>query len=121
MERVFWQFFYVGFLLAILIVPVAAGRVLLRRTRAGAISGLKGFWLFALAVLSPSLLYLGVFFALVGIEELTGGALIPEEIGRSLLFVVGFGLLVWLLSMLIYAIVAFRAVRSQTKPAPDRK
>lgn len=92
----------------ILIVPVAAGRTLLRRTRAGVISRLKGIGLYALTVLSPTLLYLGVFFAMVGIEELTGKAVIPEEIGRSLLVVVGFGLLVWLSALVIYIIAAFR-------------
>ncbi len=112
MDRIFWQMFYVGFLLTILIVPVVAGRALLRRTRAGAISRLKGVGLYALRVLSPTLLYLGVFFAMVGIEELTGSAIIPEEIGRSLLIVVGFGLLVWLLALVIYVIAALRAVRS---------
>ena len=108
MDRIFWQVFYVGFLLAILIVPVVAGRVLLRRSRAGAIGRLKGVGFYALAVLSPILLYLGVFFAMVGIEELTGKAIIPEEIGRSLLIVVGFGLLVWLSALVIYIIAAFR-------------
>jgi hypothetical protein len=121
MDRIFWQLFYVVFLLAILIVPVVAGRVLLRRTRNGTISGLMGFLLFALVVLSPSLLYLGVFFAMVGIEELTGAAIIPEEVGRSLLLVLGFGLLVWLLASVIYAIVAFRAARSRPNLASDRK
>jgi hypothetical protein len=94
MDGFLWQLFYVGFLLAILIVPVAAGRVLLRRTRTGAIGRLQGVGLYALAVLSPPLLYLGVFFAMVGIEELTGATIIAEEIGRALLLVVGFGLLV---------------------------
>jgi len=106
MDRLFWQALYVGFLLAILIVPVAAGRALLRRTRAGVISRLKGVGLYALAVLSPPFLYLGMFFAMVGIEELTGAAIIPEEIARSLLLVVGFGLLVWILALVIYAIAA---------------
>ena len=111
MDRFFWQIAYLGVVLAILFVPFAAGRLLLRRLRSGAIGRLRSIGLYALVVLAPAALYLGVFFAVVGIEELTGSALIPEEIGRSLLLVVGFGLLVWLLALVIYAIVAYRAAR----------
>lgn len=113
MDRLFWQIVYWGVLLAILVVPFAAGRVLLRRLRSGAVGRLWSIGLYALATLAPPALYLSVFFALVGIEELTGSALIPEEIGRSLLLVVSFGLLVWLLALVIYVIGAYRATRSR--------
>lgn len=112
MDRILWQVVYAGFLLAILIVPFMAGRVLLRRIRSAASTRLRSIGLYALVVLTPPALYLGAFFVFVGIEELTGSALIPEEIGRSLLLVVGFGLLVWLLALVIFMIAACRTARS---------
>ena len=107
----FWQLAYFVFLSTTLVVPFAAGRVLLCRIRSGATSLRRSIGLYALAVIAPPVLYLGVFFAAVGIEELTGTALIPEEIARSLLLGVAFGLLVWLLALLIFAMAAFRAAR----------
>ena len=104
----------IAWLVAILVVPVVAWHVLLPRMRAGTISPLRGFGLYALASLSPTMLYLGFFFALVGIEELTGAALIPEGVGRSLLLVLAFGLFGWLCAALSFAIAASRA--NKTKP-----
>jgi hypothetical protein len=98
-------------LAATLAVPVVAWRALLPRMRAGTISSLRGFALYALAALSPTMLYLGFFFAMVGLEELTGAALISEGTGRILLFVLAFGLFVWLCAVLSFAIAARRANR----------
>ena len=113
MGRLLLQMIPPACLVAILGVPVAAWHFLLPRIRGGTISSLRGFGLYALASLSPTILYLGFFFALVGIEELTGAALIPEEMGRSLLLLLAFGLFVWLWAVLFFAIAATRARRAK--------
>jgi hypothetical protein len=111
--RLLSQFFYPAVLLASLFVPVVAGRALLRRVRAGAVGPAKSVGIYALAVLSPSLLYVAIVFALIGAEEVTGLALVPEEMARALLLVVGFGLAVWLLSMATYLVSIARQTRSR--------
>ena len=107
--RILWQVIYLGMVLAFVAVPIALFRAALRRVRAGRTGKLKALAVFGLAALSPTALYVALFFALVGLEELTGEALIAEEIGRSFLIVVGFGLLVWLLALIPYAVRIVRA------------
>lgn len=93
-------------------VAVLAWRHLLRRIRSRAISRRKGFGLFALAVLTPALLCLGLMLALIGIEELTGLALIQEEIARSLLPVMAFGVLVWMAASVLFLLAVIRKGRT---------
>ena len=109
MSQVFWQIVYLGALAAVVGVPIAVLLKALRRVRSGRISKLKAIALYGLAALAPTALYVAFFFSLVGLEELTGAALIPEEMGRSFLFVVGFGLLVWLLALIPFAVLIARA------------
>ena len=109
MIQMFWQVVYLGALAAIVGVPVLILLKALGRVRAGRTSKLKAFVLGGLAALAPTALYVAFFFALVGIEELTGAALIPEEAGRSFLIVVGLGLAVWLLALVPCAVLIVRA------------
>jgi hypothetical protein len=109
LERIFWQFVYFGVLLAVLALPAFVFIVQLGRVRAGFCGKWKAFLLSGLAALAPTALYVGFFFALVGLEEVTGAALIAEGIGRSFLIVVGFGLLVWLLVFIPFAVLIARA------------
>ena len=104
-----WQLAYFAFVVAVIGVPIVAIRALLRKMRSGRISKLMGFVIYGVVALSPTALYALLFFSLVGIEEMTGAALIPEGIARTFLIVVGFGLLVWLLALLSFAVVAARA------------
>jgi len=106
---VFWQLVYFGALAAIVGAPIGILSMALRRARAGRISKLKAIALYGLAALSPTALYVALFFSLVGLEELTGAALIAEGMGRSFLIVVGFGLLVWLLVLIPFAVLIARA------------
>lgn len=109
MSQMYWQIVYLGAVAAIVGVPVAILLTALGRVRAGRTGKLKAFVLGGLAALSPTALYVAFFFALVGIEELTGAALIAEGMGRSFLIVVGFGLLVWLLVLIPFAALIARA------------
>jgi hypothetical protein len=108
-SQIFWQVVYFAALAAIVGVPIAVLFMALRRVRAARTGKWKAIALYGLAALAPSALYVAFFFALVGIEELTGAALIPEGMGRSFLFVVGFGLLVWLLVLIPFAVLIARA------------
>lgn len=109
MSRILWQIVYFGFLAAFLAVPVAVFLRVLRGVRAGRTSKPKAVLLYTLGSLLPTVLYVVLFFSLVGIEELTGAALIAEEIGRSFLIVVGLGLAVWLLALVPCAVLIARA------------
>ena len=109
LSQIFWQIVYLGALAAVVGVPIGILFMALRRVRAGRIGNLKAIALYGLAALSPTVLYVVFFFSLVGLEELTGAALIPEGMGRSFLFVVGFGLLVWLLVLIPFAVMIARA------------
>ena len=109
MSRILWQFVYFGFLAAFLAVPVAVFLKAQRGVRIGRMSKSKAVLLYGLGSLSPTVLYVALFFSLVGIEELTGAALIAEEIGRSFLIVVGLGLAVWLLALIPGAVLIARA------------
>ena len=109
MSQIFWQIVYLGIVAAILGVPIMICRAALSRVRAGRTSKRRALVLSGLAALSPTALYVAFFFALVGLEELTGAALIAEGIGRSFLIVVGLGLLVWLLVFIPFAVLIARA------------
>ena len=109
MSLALWQILYLGFVAGILAVPILVCRAALGRVRAGRTGKLKAFVFYGLAALSPTALYVAFFFALVGIEELTGSALVSEGMGRSFLIVVGFGLLVWLLVLIPFTVLIARA------------
>ncbi len=108
-SQMFWQIVYLGALAAIVGVPIMICRAALGRVRAGRTGKLKALVLCGLAALSPTALYVAFFFAMVGIEELTGAALIAEGIGRSFLIIVAFGLLVWLLVLIPFTVLIARA------------
>lgn len=110
------ELFLTAVLLGIPLVPMAAGTVLLRRTRAGSIGRGRGIGLYAAIAISPTVLFAAGLLTTVGIETWTDRALIREEMARSALLVVGFGLAVWLVSLIVYVIAVFRGVH----PSPRR-
>jgi len=56
-----------------------------RRVVSGGISRLGGSVRFGAWALAPLLAFVGFFLGLVGLEELSGAALIPEPVGRAAL------------------------------------
>ena len=108
------QLVHMGFLVAFVAVPILVFRRAVRQVRAGRSGRIKAFLLGSLIALSPTVGYAVYFFALVGIEELSGKALIPEETARSFLIVVGLGLVVWLLGL-----IPFAALLTRTRPSSD--
>jgi hypothetical protein len=109
MGQIFWQFVYLGALAAIVGFPIVVFSRALRRVRAGRTGKGRAIVLYSLAALLPTALYVAFFSALVGLEEIGGAALIPEGMGRTFLIVVGFGLLVWLLVLVPFAVLMARA------------
>jgi hypothetical protein len=93
-----------GFALLMLVVPVWRFAVYRRRIRRGGLGRGRAVAYFAVSALVPVLLYLVMLLALVGLEELAGLALVTEGLARSAVILVGFGLLVWLVSIAAFVI-----------------
>lgn len=91
-------------LVLILIAPIGVFAWQLVRVRRGAVGKLKAAALFFAYSLIPVVLYVLLFFALVGIEEVTGLSLVKEEEARGLVIVAGIGLGEVLLLTVLFAI-----------------
>ena len=59
---------------------------------------------FAGLVISPIALYAFFFLGLVGLEEMSNIAIIPEGLARTFLILVGFGLFIWLTALIIFGL-----------------
>ena len=70
-----------------LLAPFASFVWQFHRVRRGLISRLKAIVLYAAYSTVPVLMYFGIFFALVGIEELLNTSLVGEGYARSLMIV----------------------------------
>ncbi len=79
----------------------------IKRFMDGNTSKKQAIGLYAGYTITPVLLYGAVFFAMVGIEELTDMAIIGEEYARSLLLVVVGGSVVVIITTLAFAILLF--------------
>jgi len=105
-----------AYVLAVILVPIASAVVLRRRVSGGRISKGRACGLFAALALSPVAFYLGFFFALVGLEELTKQALISEGLGRGVVLVVAAGVLVAAFSMVAFAMSLMFIRRDRANP-----
>jgi hypothetical protein len=74
-------------LLLILLAPIASFVWQFHRVRRGLSSRFKAIFLYAAYSAVPVLMYLGIFLALVGVEELLNTSLVGEVYARSLLIV----------------------------------
>lgn len=104
--RVGDQFATLVFWLVIL-TPIVVFARQVRRVRNGERGRGRGVLLFVAYSLLPIAAYILGFFALVGIEEVSGAALIGESFARTLPFAVGIGLLEVLLLTIVFSIVIF--------------
>lgn len=100
-------------------VPIYAFVRYHRKARAGLLSKGAAIGRFAFVALLPTIAYLGLFFAMVGLEEVSGAALIPEEMGRGLFLWLGFGLAAWLAGLTTFA--ATTALSRRAKELPGRE
>jgi len=79
-------------------------------------SGLQSIILFAAYSIAPFILYVVVFFALVTIEDVTTGiALIGESYGRSIIFVAGGGIILSIITTLIFSVTVYFIKSSKNK------
>jgi hypothetical protein len=99
--------------LSTLVLPIFVAVVYYRRAKSAALSRLSALGRYAALVASPIFAYVLFFFGLVVLEELTGSGLISEGLGRSFLLLVGFGLVVW-----IGSVLSFGAILLFWKPRP---
>jgi hypothetical protein len=100
----------IGYLVPVIIlvlisIPIGCASWIFIRTRTSQIPMRKALLRGALLSLLPLAIYVGLFFSLIGLEELTGKALVGEGLARSFLIVVGAGLTVWLLSGISLSLV----------------
>ena len=78
----------------------------IKTIKAGKSTKRKAIGLYAVYTSAPILLYGIVFIAFVGVEELANTALIGEEYARSLLFVVVGGLVLVIVTTLLFSAIA---------------
>lgn len=95
----------------ILIIPALLLHVvfflrLAQRMRAGTISRRKAVGLYALVGLAPTVLLVGSFLMLVGVEELFSVAIISEGVARAAPLVAGALLFLWILCSVVFAFYA---------------
>ena len=90
----------------VLLVPLGVFARQLRCVRRGSRGRAKAIALFFGYAILPALCYGGLFLVLVGVEEMTGRALIGEGYARMLVPVVGFALAEVLLLGVIFAVAA---------------
>jgi len=93
------------FVILMLVAPIVSFGWQFRRIRGGLTSRLKGITTYAGWSAVPVLAYVGLFFALLGAEELLDASLIGEGYARSLLILGGGGLAWVALGTVIFSIV----------------
>lgn len=98
----------------IFLIPVGVFIRQMQRVRQGTRDKLKATLLFFSFSFIPVLAYVLAFLALVGIEEVTKRAVIPEELSRTLPLVAGIGVIEVVLLTAIFAIMVsfFRQARN---------
>jgi polyferredoxin len=108
-----------------LVLPVYAFITFYRRVKRGVLKKSRALWRYASLVITPIILYVLFFLALVGFEELTHISVITEGLARTILILVELGLTIWLVSILLFG-VALVFIKSQPSSpnkaaAPDRR
>lgn len=94
--------------ICVLLMPTASIAAFiwqLSRVRRGLSSRLNGIVWYAIYSWVPVLVFVGVYFALVGIEEISKTSLIGEGYARSVMIVGGGGTGLVILGTMVFAIV----------------
>lgn len=91
--------------LAMLVVPIYGFVALRRRVKRRTLAKLRAFSYYTGLVAAPIALYILFFFSLVAIDNVTQVGVISEGLARTLFLMVGFGLLIWLVSSILFGIV----------------
>jgi hypothetical protein len=91
------------FEIVMLVLPVYAFIVLYKKTRKGVLNKAGALWRYAVWLISPVIVYAVLFFGLVGIEEAFDLSVISEGLARSFLILASIGIVIWLVTTLIFA------------------
>ena len=90
--------------LSMLVVPIYTFITLLLRVKRGVEEKPRAFRFYAGIVISPIILYSVFFFGLIVIEELAQIDLVTEGLARSFFIVIGIGLIIWLVSLIVFSL-----------------
>jgi len=74
------------------------------RVKRGIMEKFRAIRYYAGIVIIPILLYGIFFFVLVSLEQVAQIDLVTEELARSFFLVIGIGLIIWLVSLLIFSV-----------------
>ena len=90
------------FAVATVAVAIYAFVSLLLRVRRNALAKAQAFRRYAAWVITPVIVYALLFGALLALDRLTGIGLLSELLARSFVVAAAFGILVWLVSAMIF-------------------
>ena len=107
------------FEIVMIVLPVYAFITFRRRIKRGVLEKSRALWRYASLVITPVILYVLFFFALVGFEELTHISVITEGIARTFLILVGLGLTIWIVSILAFGVALVFVKNQPSSPEPD--
>lgn len=87
-----------------LLVPIYGFIAFRQRVKHNVLTKTRAFLYYTGLVISPVVIYTVFFLSLVGLEEVAKTTIITEELARSVLILIGLGLVVWLVSLIIFGL-----------------
>jgi hypothetical protein len=99
-----------------LLVPVYGFISFRQRVKHKVLTKARAFLYFTGFVISPVAIYAIFFLVLVGLEEVAKTAIITEGLARSVLILIGLGLVVWLVSLIIFGMALTFIGNSASSP-----
>ena len=96
------QILMMFFIVSLLVCPLFSFKYATGKYRNQKVSKLKAYLYFIFTTSLPLILFIVFNLALVGVEELTGKAVVSESGARSIIVFVGFGLLLLLNLSIIF-------------------
>ena len=106
--------------LAMVVLPVYGFVSLRKRIRYGGLSKKRAALRYAGMMFAPMLAYAAVFLLAIGVETLVDVNVVSEEIARSAALAIALGLVVWLVSVMVFA-VGMIFVSSDADLAPPKQ
>ena len=92
------------FEVTMIVLPVCVFIIFYRRVKGGVLKKSRALWCYASLVITPIILYVLFFFALVGLEELTHIGVTTEGLARTNFILVGLGFTIWFVSTLGFGV-----------------
>ena len=105
--------------IAMIVLPVYAFITIRRRAKQGVLRKSRAMLSYAALVFAPVLVYSLFFFALIAFEELTAISVVPEELARTFLLLVGFGFAICLVATCIFGAAVLFIKKQHTSSPSD--